>query len=204
MIVTSDAEEVWFHGAEGSVPPDFYGLGVGSEWEYELTLLGSQPQLGTLKVIEKHDHDGHTVYKYGDPSGSGGSFFGRVGDTYYEFGTWSNDPESPEYPEHWHEDRRVVVTDPVTVGTPGFGATAIEREIIETPAGTFDAWVFHDESVLDGEAWLSKQEFTCWFAPYVGVVTVLERIATMDLYTGDVNVEWARLLELQHYTIATP
>jgi hypothetical protein len=169
---------------------DYLGLGLGARWEYEYEYAGDYPHThsgwAVEEVVDRLNHNGLRMYKVraytelqaSDPPS--GFFRGRMADTHYEFGTWSDGPSMPS--ESWHGEPKVIVTKPVHAGDVGFtDMVAVRQESVAVNAGTYVAWVFHRVGIV-GERHI---ETDVWFVPLVGAVKSHEVVTWTDPDTGE-------------------
>ena len=169
---------------------DYMGLSIGTIWEYRITISGDEPEdtgvfEATVEVIEVLDHPKMPeaiAYKikseadFGVPESeyASGVFQGRIDNTYYDFGVWTENPDLAHYPEQWDDEPWEIPSAPIQAGDSAFELGGATRERVEVAAGEFDAWAFRYSGpfVIQGGGYsvVWRQECTLWFVPYLGMV----------------------------------
>ncbi len=178
-----------------SISQDYMGLEVGAEWIYTMSLTSeyndedpvTQQGIISHKVLSMQEQGNKKLFKIlesfdvedwaVDDEYDSGMFWGYIGDIYYNFGYWTNDPDDYGYPEMIYEDPRLLLSNPISLQSTGFynyyGPSHFyvdSQQSITVEAGTFDAWRFFYTEYYNDMGVVMRYSESIWFVPHVGIV----------------------------------
>lgn len=188
---------------------DYLGLEEGVLWRYSFGPQGEEAMdTLLLAVVSVKERDGSTLFKIQEEWGPTLSqkplqgyywAYDEREETYYEVGRW-NENEDFFYGEDGHLfilPRELSVGDAVFENyTLGDSFTVMGQEMVQVPAGSFQAWVLTAQwGDLEEGPW---EKDRIYFAPHMGMVK-RELVRGYSL-EGQVKEEFPFLLELVDYS----